>query len=84
MQKINKKEVHKIAEEAMHYSLKKLKVVTPSKKTNRKLSKISKELFQVLKEEIKRVQKHSQSGKVKPIKKISKATSIDKKEKKSK
>ena len=71
MEKITKKEIRQIAEEAARNTLAKVKITTPAKKTSKKLPKISKKLSQVLKEEVKRERKASKSVEVKARRKIS-------------
>ena len=76
MQKITKKEIRQIAEEAVRNTLAKLKITTPSKKTSKRLPKISKKLSKVLKKEVKREKRISKSVKVKARRKISRATVV--------
>ncbi len=68
MEKITKKEIANTVEEAMGSTLEKLKITSPSKKTEKVLHKVSKEFSGQLKKEVK-----------KQDKKASKAAKKDKK-----
>lgn len=70
MEKIKKIEIAHTVEEAMGSTLEKLKITSPSKKTEKLLSRMSKEFSGQLKKEIKRREK-----------KVAKATKKAKKEK---
>jgi len=82
MQKNTKKEIRKIVEDTVLLTLMRLKIKEPSKKIRRGLTKISKDLARVLKEELKKGKRLAKSPKVKAGKKTPKKTSIAKSKKK--
>lgn len=85
MPETTKKEIRQIAEDALHLSLEKLKIAAPSKKTKKRLSKISKGLAQILREELKRGKKLAKSVLAKTKKQKSKPPiATNKKTRKSK
>lgn len=57
MNKITKKEISQMVEEAIGKALEKLKISTPSKKTKKLLGKVSKKFSGQLKEEVKKQNK---------------------------
>lgn len=76
MEKITKKEIAHIVEEAMGETLEKLKISSPSKKTEKLRRKVSKEFSGQLKKEVKRQEKEVK----KRDKKVAKAVQKAKKE----
>ncbi|HSF52333.1 MAG TPA: hypothetical protein VLA71_01200 [Algoriphagus sp.] len=57
MNKITKKEIAHTVEEAMGSTLEKLKITSPTKKTEKLLTKVSKEFSGQLKKEVKKLDK---------------------------
>jgi len=72
MKKITKKEIAHTVEEAMGSTLEKLKITSPTKKTEKVLNKVSKEFSGQLKKEVKKQEKEASKTAKKAKKDITK------------